>query len=129
MAVQFPTATTDDPQSVCDNFEKYLIEKKMPAVHEETVHCLDVPDFLKCAITDELMTEPVLIESGHTYEKEMILKHFDMSGAFDPITRQEVNRSIMVPNHTLKKASLDFLAKNPWAYQHIINEDYRGVFM
>lgn len=75
------------------------------------------------------MTEPVLIESGHTYEKAMILAHFNMSGAIDPITGQTVNPSIMVPNLTLKKASLDFLTKNPWAYEHIINEDYRGVFM
>ena len=33
---------------------------------------LDVPDYLKCVITDEIMTEPVILESGQTYEKAMI---------------------------------------------------------
>lgn len=49
---------------------------------------VDVPDFLKCPISDELMEDPVVIQSGHTYEKAMIEKHFKKNGATDPITRQ-----------------------------------------
>ena len=48
---------------------------------------MDVPDFLKCPISDELMKDPVVIQSGHTYEKAMIEKHFKKNGATDPITR------------------------------------------
>lgn len=59
----------EDPLGVYGNFNKYL---NADADHKP----LDVPDFLKCAITDELMQEPVVIQSGHTYEKEMITKHF-----------------------------------------------------
>ena len=40
----------------------------------------------------------------------MIRKHFAMSGAFDPITRQEVDPTVMIPNHMLKKASEAFLS-------------------
>jgi hypothetical protein len=29
-----------------------------------------------CRITDELMEEPVVIESGFTFEKEAIMRHF-----------------------------------------------------
>ena len=75
------------------------------------------------------MDEPVVIQSGHTYEKAMIEKHFQMSGAFDPITRQQVDPNVLIPNHMLKKAGEDFLARNPWAYQHVINEDYREIMM
>ena len=32
----------------------------------------DIPDFLLCRITDELMEEPVILESGFTYEKKAI---------------------------------------------------------
>ena len=52
-----------------------------------------------------------------------------MSGAFDPITRQQVDPNVLIPNHMLKKAGEDFLARNPWAYQHVINEDYREIMM
>ena len=31
---------------------------------------MDVPDYLVCRITDELMEEPVILSSGFTYEKE-----------------------------------------------------------
>ena len=37
---------------------------------------MEVPDYLLCRITDELMDEPVLLESGFTYEKQEIQKHF-----------------------------------------------------
>jgi len=33
---------------------------------------MEVPDYLICRITDELMDEPVLLESGFTYEKHEI---------------------------------------------------------
>ena len=36
----------------------------------------EVPDYLLCRITDEIMEEPVILESGFTYEKEKILEHF-----------------------------------------------------
>ena len=59
----------------------------------------------------------------------MIVKHFNMSGAFDPVTRQQVDPDVLIPNHMLKKASQDFLSQNPWAYQHLINEDYNTILM
>ena len=48
---------------------------------------LEVPDYLLCRITDELMDEPVVLESGFTYEKTEILRHFERNGNFDPICR------------------------------------------
>ena len=36
----------------------------------------DVPDFLRCRISDEIMNDPVIIQSGFTYEKKMIDLHF-----------------------------------------------------
>lgn len=36
----------------------------------EDIRNIEVPDYLLCRITDELMEEPVCLESGFTYEKE-----------------------------------------------------------
>ena len=44
----------DDPKNVFTNFSKYL---NTDSDHKP----LDVPDFLKCAISDELMQDPVVI--------------------------------------------------------------------
>ena len=44
----------EDPLNTYANFNKYLNR-------DEDHKPLDVPDYLKCAITDELMQEPVII--------------------------------------------------------------------
>ena len=72
MHVQFPqeAATNDTTSGVFKQFSKYLNSS------DKEQKPLDVPDFLKCAISDELMDDPVVIQSGHTYERAMIVKHF-----------------------------------------------------
>lgn len=36
----------------------------------------NIPDFLLCRIMDDFMVDPVIIQSGFTYERKAILKHF-----------------------------------------------------
>lgn len=47
----------------------------------------EIPEYLLCRITDDLMEDPVILSSGFTYEKKAILSHFDKNGYFDPVTR------------------------------------------
>jgi len=49
-----------------------------------------------------MMNDPVIIESGFTYEKEQIKKHFEMNGNFDPMTREEVNPTVLIINRNIK---------------------------
>lgn len=63
---------------------------------------LEVPDYLLCRINDEIMEEPVILESGFTYEKEKILEHFQYNGSFDPITREKVNPEVLIFNKHIK---------------------------
>lgn len=78
-----------------------------------------MPDYLLCRITDELMEEPVILDSGFTYEKSQIIKHFKVNGNFDPLTRQEVNPTILIENQSIKQATQDFVLKNPWAFEYV----------
>lgn len=50
-----------------DRYLNQLEEHKHP--HDRTFH---IPDFFLCRITDDFMEEPVIIESGFTYEKTAI---------------------------------------------------------
>jgi len=90
---------------------------------------LDVPDYLLCRITDELMDEPVTLSSGFTYEKSQILRHFQINGNFDPMTREEVDTSIMIPNKSLKYAIQDYLLNNPWAFERVYGEKLEEIKM
>lgn len=80
---------------------------------------LDVPDYLLCRITDELMEEPVVLDSGFTYERSQILRHFRANGAFDPLTRQEVDPAVLIENRAVKQATQDYLQRNPWAFEFV----------
>ena len=55
------------------------------------------------------MEDPVILESGFTYERSSIEKHFQINGAFDPLTREEINKKIIIPNKKIKHATEDFL--------------------
>ena len=46
-------------------------EKKMPD-NQHDINKKDIPDYLLCRITDDLMDDPVILESGFTYEKRAI---------------------------------------------------------
>ena len=72
-----------------------------------------------CPITDELMETPVILSSGHTYEKSAIVSHFKVNGPTDPLTRETVDPNILIVNRGLKQAISDFFKHNPWAYRHV----------
>ncbi|CAD8097833.1 unnamed protein product [Paramecium sonneborni] len=60
-----------------------------------------------CIITQDLMLEPILLSSGHTYEKCSISECVRVNGPFDPSTRQII-QSNFIPNIQLKNAIVDY---------------------
>ncbi|XP_028777298.1 E3 ubiquitin-protein ligase CHIP-like isoform X2 [Neltuma alba] len=77
----------------------------------------EVPDHLCCRITLELFRDPVITPSGLTYERAVILDHLEKVGRFDPVTREPLNPSQLVPNLAIKEAVRAFLDKHGWAYK------------
>ncbi|XP_028765316.1 E3 ubiquitin-protein ligase CHIP-like [Neltuma alba] len=76
----------------------------------------EIPDYLCCRITLDILRDPVITPSGHTYERAVILQHLQKSN-FDPITREPLNPSQLVPNLAIKEAVQAFLDKHGWAYK------------
>jgi hypothetical protein len=60
-----------------------------------------VPDEFLCPITLELMTDPVLAEDGHTYERSAITDWFAKGNGLSPKTITPMGR-VITPNHSLK---------------------------
>lgn len=77
----------------------------------------EVPDYLCCRITLDIYHDPVITPSGLTYEREVILEHLQKVGKFDPITREPLDQSQLVPNLAIKEAVQAFLDKHGWAYK------------
>jgi len=73
-----------------------------------------VPDYLIDGITFEIMHDPVVTPSGHSFDRVAILNHLQQSDV-DPITRIPMTGESIRPNYSLKAACEEFLDKNGWA--------------
>lgn len=77
----------------------------------------EVPDYLCCKITLDIFRDPVITPSGVTYERAVLIDHLQKVGKFDPITREPLDQSQLVPNLALKEAVQAFLDEHGWAYK------------
>lgn len=77
----------------------------------------EVPDYLCCKITLDIFRDPVITPSGVTYERAVILDHLQKVGRFDPITREPLDQSQLVPNLAIKEAVQAYLDEHGWAYK------------
>ena len=59
------------------------------------------PDEFLCPITLELMTDPVLAEDGHTYERSAITDWFANGNGLSPKTQARMGQ-LITPNFALK---------------------------
>ncbi len=87
---------------------------------------MDENDFM-CPIGGEIMTDPVIAQDGHTYERKHIVEWFRVRLS-SPLTNQNLTSAELTPNHTLKKIIADFLASRPGSIpktctaQQLVNE-------
>ena len=72
------------------------------------------------------MEDPVMTDSGQTYEREALEQHLEKNGRTDPFTRQPI-KGALYPNIAIKKAVQDFLERNPWAYEYCEGENYKDI--
>ncbi|XP_021814265.1 E3 ubiquitin-protein ligase CHIP [Prunus avium] len=77
----------------------------------------EVPDYLCCKITLDIFRDPVITPSGVTYERSVILNHLEKVGNFDPITREPLDQSQLIPNFSIKEAVEAYLQEHGWAYR------------
>ncbi|KAJ6793006.1 E3 ubiquitin-protein ligase CHIP [Iris pallida] len=77
----------------------------------------EVPDFLCCRITLDILRDPIITPSGVTYERAVLLEHLQKVGNFDPITREPLDSHQLVPNLAIKEAVRAFLNDHGWAYE------------
>ena len=102
-----------------DPIEKYTSDKKeWDALKKDLTEFLSnirneenkIPEFLCCPLTKELMKKPMLLSSGHTYEKEDIQKYIKENGYKDPQTSEKVSAT-MIENINLRHAIEEFIEK------------------
>lgn len=73
----------------------------------EVVSCLNVEDF-RCPISLELMTDPVTVSTGQTYDRVSIQKWLKSGNFVCPKTGEKLRSTELVPNTSLKKLIQQF---------------------
>jgi len=75
-----------------------------PAAEEE------IPEEFICPVTQDIMTDPVIAQDGHTYERKNITEWVSKHGT-SPITREHLSKDIIIPNRVLKTQIDQYLEK------------------
>ncbi|RCV31557.1 hypothetical protein SETIT_6G187800v2 [Setaria italica] len=73
---------------------------------------LMIPNDFLCPITLEIMTDPVIVASGQTYERRSIQKWLDSGERTCPKSRQPLDHLSLAPNYALKNLILQWCEKN-----------------
>ena len=69
------------------------------------------PSQFVCPITMEVMLDPVILASGHTYDRLSITAWLKTRKT-DPMTGMRLRHTEMVPNHALKSAIFEWMEKH-----------------
>ncbi len=111
--------TEEQKRANIDALRKLLIpEKKRKS---------DIPEYLLCDYSGELMENPVITSEGYTYERDRLAEFTQKNGNIDPVTRYKIDPARIYPNLSIKEATEEFLEKHPWAYEYKGDEDYKNV--
>lgn len=70
---------------------------------------VEIPDQYKCPITLEIMSDPIVCTDGFTYERASIMA---LCNSFSPMTRQPIDKKILIPNNALKQLIQQFAHTN-----------------
>ncbi|CAK8566050.1 unnamed protein product [Lathyrus sativus] len=81
---------------------------------KQTQSCTPVPvpaDFC-CPLSLELMTDPVIVASGQTYERAFIKNWIDLGLTVCPKTHQSLSHTNLIPNYTVKALIANWCESN-----------------
>ncbi|KAF5734748.1 hypothetical protein HS088_TW15G00240 [Tripterygium wilfordii] len=95
-------------------FETLDYRKKNPPVVKcqmETLGCL-IPEDIRCPISLELMTDPVTLSTGQTYDRSSIQRWLEVGNKTCPRTGEKLTNIELLPNTTLRKLIQQFCLNN-----------------
>ncbi|KAK8367460.1 hypothetical protein V6Z12_A02G186600 [Gossypium hirsutum] len=92
--------------------------------------CSSVPtplDFI-CPLSLELMTDPVIVASGQTYERAFIKKWFDLGLIVCPKTWQTLVHTLFIPNYTMKALIANWCESNNVKLPNLVESTLNQVY-
>lgn len=102
---------------------RYNQNFKIPVINEPSIPVnskmvknslgLTVPSFFKCPISLDIMTSPVSLSTGVTYDRSSIQQWLDEGNNTCPATMQVLESKDVIPNYTLRRLIQVWSTSNP----------------
>ncbi|CAJ2664385.1 unnamed protein product [Trifolium pratense] len=105
-----------------NSFDELELEARRSTEIITLTTCLNPEDF-RCPISLELMTEPVTVSTGQTYDRASIQKWLKSGNTTCPKTGENLKNTELVPNTTLKKLIQQFCFDNGISYTRFSNSN------
>ncbi|KAL5226975.1 hypothetical protein ABZP36_015240 [Zizania latifolia] len=81
----------------------HMLDKYVEEKQTRSIDGVPIPADFCCPLSLELMSDPVIVASGQTYEHVFIRKWFDLGYNICPKTRQVLGHTKLIPNFTVKQ--------------------------
>lgn len=85
----------------------YVRANQLPSING-----IQIPADFCCPLSLELMSDPVIVASGQTYERAFIRKWLDQGFTVCPKTRQALGHANLIPNYTVKALIANWCESN-----------------
>lgn len=76
---------------------------------------IEVPDYFCDPISLEIMHDPVMVPSGHTFDKKTLVDYISQHGQ-NPLTREQLSEAQLIPNRALREAIEKFKSDHPGVF-------------
>ncbi|KAH7864029.1 hypothetical protein Vadar_024829 [Vaccinium darrowii] len=73
---------------------------------------ISIPSYFRCALSLELMMDPVIVASGQTYNRASIQKWLDHGFSICPKSRQKLSHTNLITNYTVKALIANWCEEN-----------------
>ncbi|KAK1417503.1 hypothetical protein QVD17_26632 [Tagetes erecta] len=93
---------------------KFFVKKKenMPATLPALDVRVQIPYHFRCPVSLELMTDPVIVVTGQTYDRSSIESWIATGNTTCPVTRLPLADFTLIPNHTLRRLIQNWCVAN-----------------
>uniref|UniRef100_A0A5B7AY94 RING-type E3 ubiquitin transferase n=1 Tax=Davidia involucrata TaxID=16924 RepID=A0A5B7AY94_DAVIN len=90
----------------------HMHERLVLMKQSQSSNTVPIPADFCCPLSLELMTDPVIVASGQTYERAFIRKWIDLGLTVCPKTRQTLAHTNLIPNYTVKALIANWCESN-----------------
>ncbi|CAN6242127.1 unnamed protein product [Urochloa humidicola] len=102
-------------------------EGRRPAAEEAEEDAFPVPPQFLCPISSKIMSDPVIVASGQTYDRRSIEEWFSAGNQLCPQTQQDLLDATLIPNHLVRSMILQWCTENRFNLPPIENQEENNV--